>query len=97
LTRRKTPQEKKEEEYKYEIRPWCEAPHAFRKNWPRKKARVNRAERRDVKQTIGQDLSSGNEDDLTLKKLKTIHVPSAIRKTHIMTLRQRLQNKKKLS
>jgi hypothetical protein len=97
LTRRKTPQEKKAEEYESEIRPWCEAPHAFRKNWPKKKARVNRTERRDVKQTIDKDLSSGNEDDLTLNKLKTIHVPNAIRKTRVMTLRQRLQSKKKLS
>ena len=46
MERKRTPQTKKELDYEKQHFSACEYPHAFRKNWPRKKARVNREYRR---------------------------------------------------
>ncbi|MBE9552299.1 MAG: hypothetical protein IMF05_02435 [Proteobacteria bacterium] len=50
--RRRTPQEKKRLRYERDFDPNSEYPHGFRKTWPRKKAKKQRAHRHAVKQDL---------------------------------------------
>jgi hypothetical protein len=81
---RKSPQIKKQDEYEKTHRTRMENPHAFRKNWAKKKARVNRQERVAVRSM----LASTEDDELTGKLLKHICHRHTIRKTHVMPLRE---------
>jgi len=58
------PQEKKRLSYERDYRNVSEYPHAFRRKWPRNKARANRAFRRAEKQFIELD------DDTRLADLR---------------------------
>ena len=52
MTRRRTPQEKKLDEYTKDHFAYSESVHGFRKTWPRSKARANRVYRRQVHQVL---------------------------------------------
>ena len=52
MKQRSTPREKKELEYTKDHVDSSEYPHAFRKQWPRKKARSHRAYRRGIHQLL---------------------------------------------
>lgn len=52
--RQRTPQEKKRFRYAKDSDPNAEYPHAFRKSWPRKKARVKQSQRRAVRQDLSE-------------------------------------------
>ena len=61
--RRRTPQEKKNLEYtKDHVDPAHNSVHGFRKNWPRKKARVNRAYLRRIHSLTVSVMARQKED-----------------------------------
>src|SRR5688572_352228 len=73
MKRRRTPAEKKALAYKKDRAIGAEYPHAFRRQWPRKKARVQRKERRQVSQSLAQVTQSYQEeqgDDILLKPIQ---------------------------
>jgi hypothetical protein len=86
MKRRKSPYLKKQDEYDKDYRPLIEHPHAFRKNWPKKKARVNRSERAAVRK-----LMTSGRFEITSASLKKIKSRHWVRKCGILTLRQRLE------
>lgn len=51
---RQTPEEKKQIAYDKDHVVRADYPHAFRRNWPRRKARAARKERRKVRQMLGE-------------------------------------------
>jgi hypothetical protein len=63
-TRRKSPQEKKRLETSRDFVSPSEYPHAFRKGWPRKEARAERARRRASRQEM-RGLLSEEEQEAT--------------------------------
>ena len=79
-----TPQEKKQLELDYDRRYAVEYPKAFRKQWPRKKARRNRAQRRKSNQMIGAaaDLETLHSD------LKLVAPRQLLHKWGVVTLRE---------
>jgi len=62
--KRKTPREKKNLEYIKDHIPFAETVHGFRRSWPRKKARSNRAYRRRVHNLLAT-LHIRQEEDFT--------------------------------
>jgi hypothetical protein len=79
VKRRRTPTEKKALSYKKDHAISAEYPHAFRRQWPRKKARVQRKERRQVNQSLTQVTQSYQEeqgDDILLKPIQRNFVES---------------------
>ena len=71
--------------------PWPRVrnPHAFRKNWPKKKARANRSERAAVRSLI----ASTQSDDLTSALLKHLVYRHTIRKSFVMPLKEFLETR----
>ena len=66
MKERKTPQQKKALSYKKDRVVTTEYPHAFRRNWPRKKAFANRAYRRRIHQAVVQyHVHEGAEEFVT--------------------------------
>ncbi len=64
-------------------------PKGFRKNWPRKKARANRAFRRKVAQLVDASLhrNASSSDELAVEHVKREHVEKWV----IETLRERVE------
>jgi hypothetical protein len=62
----KAPPEKKRAEYDRDHRTAMEAPHAFRKNWPRKKARLTRVHRRTAEARVHAVLRGHDADELLI-------------------------------
>ncbi len=90
--RRKSPWLKKQDEYDLNYRPHMENPHAFRKNWPKKKARANRSERAKVRAILATEEPA----DLTAERIKSVHRgQQPIIKSAIVTLRQRIEDNRK--
>jgi hypothetical protein len=91
--KRRSPQEKKSADLEQQIRPLLENPHAFRKNWPKKKARVNRQARRKAEVAIQTAVASGNDDALGSEAVKRLQKGQKIRKSFVMTLGEALKRK----
>lgn len=89
LKRRKSPGLKKRDEYEKTFRTRMENPHAFRKNWSKKKARANRRER-VVARSL---LASVKPDELTRELLKRSVYRHTIRKDFVMPLRAFLETR----
>jgi hypothetical protein len=81
---RKSPQLKKRDEYEKTFRTRMENPHAFRKNWPKKKARANRSERAAVRSLV----SSMEPEELTSEFLKRAVHRNTIHKSDVMPLKE---------
>jgi hypothetical protein len=64
MTRRRTPAEKKQLEYTKDHVNSAEYPHAFRKSWPRKKAKASRAYRHKIVQLSSKLVTRQEEDFL---------------------------------
>lgn len=77
----KGPQQKKINAYQRDHRTVMEYPHAFRKNWPKKKARIIRRERRKL-----TDAVKSGDTDLSPAKLKTMKIRGQLRKSYVLTL-----------
>jgi hypothetical protein len=87
--RRKSPQLKKQDEYNRDYRPRIENPHAFRKNWPKKKARANRRERVAVRSLLAKT----DQLELTPATIKGVRrTQPKIVKSGVVTLRQRIKD-----
>lgn len=89
MKQRKSPQLKKQDEYEKTCRTRMENPHAFRKNWPKKKARENRSERAAVRSLM----ASSHPDDLTGELLKHIVHRHTIHKSGVMPLKDFLEDR----
>ena len=83
---RKSPQKKKDLEYSKDHFTFSEYPHAFRRNWKRKKARVNRQYRRKSDELLAQTKPgiSANEAELIAGDLTAAHLQKSV-------LRERLR------
>ncbi len=77
MTHRRTPQEKKQDEYTKDHFAYSGSVHAFRKTWPRKKARANRAYRRIVNQVVDTLTFRQVEDTSDYKE------PEAVRRAQV--------------
>ena len=84
MKRRKSPRVKKQDEYEKDHRTHMENPHAFRKNWPKKKARVNRRDRVKVRSLLAR----ADADELTRAHVKSVTGGHDVFKTGVLTLRQ---------
>jgi hypothetical protein len=62
MSRVKNPQQKKRNELRSDHRTAMEAPHAFRKGWPKKKALANRRHRRRLQAQL-HGIESGSDPD----------------------------------
>lgn len=89
MKQRKSPQLRKRDEYEKTYRTRMENPHAFRKSWPKKKARANRSERAAARSLI----ASAQLDDLTGKLLKHLVRRHTIRKSGVMPLKDFLEGR----
>src|SRR5262249_51602227 len=75
MSRLKTSPEKRAAALKRDHRTEMEAPHAFRKNWPKKKARINRNRRRVADAAVQAVLKGGEPDDLLVpRRLRGEHL-----------------------
>ncbi len=93
--RHKSPQQKKQEDYDKDMRPLIENPHAFRKNWPKKKARINRKRRHHLQTLLQAAIACGQADGLSPELLKTVEPLQQVKKQGIRSLRQNVQAKLK--
>lgn len=87
MKHRKSPQLKKRDEYEKTYRTRMENPHAFRKNWPMKKARANRRERVAIRSLV----ASTEPEDLTGELLRHAVYRHTIHKSHVMPLKAYLK------
>jgi len=91
--RRRNPQEKKALAYRKDHVVEAEYPHAFRRNWPRKKARSHRAYRRRVRQLLDRVHAVAVEDaderdDVQAEAVRR----EQVRKGGVVTLRVRVEH-----
>ena len=92
---RRSPPEDKQLDYDREIRTPLEVPHATRKSWPIKKARVNRKTRLAARIAVAAAQKAGDLDDVTAEATRNrLRRGRKIHKMGVMTLRQRLQERK---
>jgi len=90
MRRRLTPREKKDRDLDEQIRPLLEAPHAFRKNWPKRKARANRRTRHVAKRVLDDAVKASDTEDLTARAIKSLQKGRTIGKHFVMPLRRRI-------
>ena len=91
MRRRQTPPEKKRLDYEEQIRPLLEAPHAFRKNWAKKEARVNRRTRHQAAAIVRESIKRNDVEDLTAEAVKRVRKGSDIKKHYVMSLGERVK------
>jgi hypothetical protein len=91
MKRAKSPQLKKQDSYDKDHRTAMENPHAFRKNWPKKKSRANRRDR----VALRSELALPNATELTAKAVLALKGKRSIVKSHVSTLRQSVRRKAK--
>jgi len=91
LSKQKSPQLKKQDSYDKDHRTRMENPHAFRKNWPKKKARANRRDR----VALRSELASGNAEDLTPNAVAKLRNKNPVVKNGVSTLRVSIRTKVK--
>jgi len=88
-TSRYSPPEKKDRAYREDHVVTSEYPHAFRRQWPRKKARSHRAYRRRVNQLLGRLPETHNDEDDRREDSTAESVRRTIaRKDGVITLRE---------
>lgn len=75
VSKLKTRPEKRRAALKHDHRTEMEAPHAFRKNWPRKKARINRNRRRAADAAVQAIVKGADVDGLIVpRRLRGEHL-----------------------
>jgi len=89
MKERKSPGLKKKDEYEKTYRTRMENPHAFRKNWAKKKARANRCERVAVRSLFARV----EADELTGERLKHVVYRHTIHKSDVMPLKEYLRTR----
>src|SRR6516164_7479046 len=101
MSKKKTPQEKKEAVYEKDhyTFPWA-SPHGFRKTWKKKKNHVNRVVRRKSKNLLhaveksSYEHSSPEEESLTAELFRKGLSRKKLRKVGVVTLREKVEQKK---
>jgi len=88
---KKSPKLKKIDSYDKDHRTQMENPHAFRKNWPKKKARENRRDRVALRSA----LADTDAEDLTSKAVGKLRDKTTIRKSSVSSLRESIVAKKR--
>jgi hypothetical protein len=89
---RRNPQEKKALAYRKDHEVQAEFPHAFRRQWPRNKARSQRAFRRRVQQLLAQvHAVPTDEDDASGAIQAEAFRRKQVRKWGVITLRERVE------
>jgi hypothetical protein len=68
----KSPPEKKQDSYKRDRYVVLDAPHAFRKNWPKKKARAEQAYRQTTKRILGTVAKAPEIAEIAENALKSL-------------------------
>lgn len=98
--KQKTPQQKKELELKKDHFTFSEAPHAFRKNWKRKKAHLNRLYRRKSGEALSAakvEMSGADAEvligDVTAKHLKESVLTKRLNKWSAVSLGEKIEIK----
>jgi hypothetical protein len=91
--RRRAPPEKKRLDYEEQIRPLLEAPHAFRKNWAKKKARANRRTRHLAAAIVRESMKQNEVEDVTAEAVKRVRKGRDINKSYVMSLGERVKVK----
>ena len=86
MSRITSPPEKKRAAYDRDHRPLMENPHAFRKNWRKKKAREHRRDRVALRSALA-GATAGEMTAAEVKRLRWHHHPV---KSDVMTLRERI-------
>jgi hypothetical protein len=75
MSKIKAPPDKKRLAYDRDSRTEMEAPHAFRKNWPKKKAGISRTRRRVADRTVRAVVKGADADQLLVpKRLRVEHL-----------------------
>ena len=101
MRQKRTPQAKKELDYEKQHFSPGEYPHAFRRNWPRKKARVNREYRRKADEllskisiepavTVEEQIDDGG---LTRNRFRKSVLKKRVRKWGVATLKERVDSR----
>src|SRR4051812_48831264 len=83
---------KKLDSYEKDHRVRAENPHAFRKNWPKKKARIRRGVRHREKKLL-VDEANGNLEDLA-SNVRNVPAFEKAKKDGVMTLRSWIADRK---
>ena len=87
----KSPPEKKQDSYKRDRYVVLDAPHAFRKNWPKKKARAEQAYRQATKRILGTAVKAPEIGEMAESALKSLRRKDVV-KTGRMRLREWLES-----
>jgi hypothetical protein len=98
-----TPQEKKRREYDWNHHTEAEHPHAFRKGWPRKKARANRRLRRRAAELVRSVGAGPAEEVMEAAEARAVtreHVRDSLDRTRVhksgvFSLRERVARKRR--
>jgi signal recognition particle subunit SEC65 len=101
MTRRQTPQEKKQLEYDRDRYVDAEYPHLLRKRWPKKKAAVSRRERRRAERLVSGlrnlpadvVVETGEDAGITAEHVRSTRMPHALWKSGIRTVRERVADR----
>jgi hypothetical protein len=101
MSKKKTPQEKKEAAYEKDhyTFPWA-SPHSFRKSWKKKKNHVNRVVRRKSKNLLQQVEKSSyekfgpEEESLTAELFRKGLGRKKLRKTGVVSLQEKINRKR---
>jgi hypothetical protein len=91
MKNQKSPQLKKQDSYEKDHRTQMENPHAFRKNWPKKKAKENRRDR----MVLRSSLAWADLNELTGKAVAKLRRKTPIVKSFVSTLRASVKAKKR--
>ncbi|MBL8045312.1 MAG: hypothetical protein JNL09_02165 [Anaerolineales bacterium] len=91
MKKRRTPQEKKQLSLSKDHVVLAEYPHAFRKSWPKKKARANQVYRHKIRQALSTQYDV-DRIDLAESAVKAI-VRKPIQKWDVVSLGERVNNK----
>jgi hypothetical protein len=89
MAQRKSPQLKKQDSYEKDHRTQMENPHAFRKNWPKKKAREHRRDRVALRKA----LATSEPEELTAGSVKRLRIRQKSVKSLVTNLRANIRVK----
>jgi hypothetical protein len=88
MSRQKSPYVKKQEEYDKDRYALAEYPTWFRRHWPKKKARLNRQERRKINEIVHTTTKDAHVDELSVALLNAAKPTHNTKKWGACTLRE---------
>ncbi len=88
MSKRKSPYLKKQEEYEKDRYALAEYPTWFRRHWPKKKARINRKERRRINEIVQTTTKHADAEELSVTLLNAAKPTHNTKKWGASTLRE---------